>query len=118
MPRTALPIIDVPVNAEIDSITFSTADQTNGNAYPNDGKTHLIFQNTTGAAITATIVSVADEAGRTGDLTVVVPATTGIGYVPRLRQPWWNQQSGVDAGSVLINYSAAGLKVAALRHAQ
>lgn len=115
MPRTALPVTVVPFQVEIDNLTLTAADFTNGNKYENDGQTVLVIRNPTGAGITATIKSVKDEAGRVGDLAVLVPATTGIGFVPPLRPAWWNQPSGVDAGTVQVDWSATGCTVAVLR---
>lgn len=114
MPRTALPVTEVPFQAEIDNLTFTSADQPNGNMFDNDGKTVLVVKNTTGGPITLTVQSVADDAGRVGNLSVVVPATTGIGFVPPLRQAWFNQRAA-DVGKVYLDWSAAGATIAVLR---
>jgi len=115
MPLTAIAITTVARNAKIDDVATVAADDVNGNKYFNDGFTVLYIKNPTGGAITVTIVSVTDEAGRTGDLSVVVPATTGIGLVGPLAPKWWNQRASPDVGSVKVTWSATGATVAALK---
>lgn len=114
MPRTSIPVTEVGFLTEVDNLTWTTPDQANGNMFPNDGMTVLVIRNTTVGVITATVVSVPDEWGRTGDLSVAVPANTGVAFVPPLAPAVFNQRAA-DLGNVYVNWSAAGAQIAALR---
>lgn len=115
MPRTAIPITEVPFQGKLDNISFTAADATNQMMFDNDGSTVLVVKNTSGAAVTVTVLSVKDEAGRSGDLSISVPATTGLAFIGPLRQAWWNQ-TATDIGKVYVNFSSGtGVSIAALR---
>lgn len=114
MPLTALAITEAIDNREIDNITLVAGDNVNGMHFVNTGEIVLIVRNPTAGSLTMTVVSVADRHGRTGDLSVVVPAA-GTGFVSLLQPELWNQKTGTTAGSTHLTFSAAGLTVAALR---
>jgi hypothetical protein len=116
MPRTAIPVTDIGFQAGIANVSFAAADFTNGNKYQNDGgDVVLLVKNTTAGPINVTVRAVADEAGRSVDKVLAVPATTGIMVAGPFRQAWWNQRTAPDVGAVGVDYSATGLNVAALR---
>jgi hypothetical protein len=110
MARTAIPIQTIQGGASA-AVTFTNADAANGMEFENDGATDLIVKNDDASPKTVTVVSVADEAGRTGDLAPSVAAGEVRAY-GKLRPAWWNQSNG----KVNVNFSAAtNLKVAAVR---
>ncbi|MFK7695405.1 hypothetical protein [Paenibacillus sp. HJGM_3] len=104
MPRTAIPIQTNNFQGGA-NVTLGAADSVNGMQFPNDGDTTLMVRNAGGSAITVTVVSVPDEAGRTGDLALSVTAG-GVAIFGPFRPAWWNQ-SGADAGKVNVNFSSA-----------
>jgi hypothetical protein len=77
MPRIEIPVINIPQHGGAIALTGIAADESEGHEFVNDGKTSLLFENDSAAAITATIVSVADSYGRLGDTVIVVPAAAG-----------------------------------------
>lgn len=86
------------------TITYSAVDGANGNAIVNNGKLVLLIKNGSGAGITVTVVSVADEHGRTGDNSV--PIAAGAEACVGLMDPaLWNQRSG-DVGEVHVTFSS------------
>jgi P pilus assembly chaperone PapD len=111
MPRTAVNIVDAPFQKEIDNLTTQAGDNTNGMEFSNSGREVIIVRNPTAGALTMTVVSVADKHGRTGDLSVVVPAA-GTGFVGPLQPDLFNQ---AGTGKVHLNFSATGLTIAILR---
>ena len=94
-------------------ITYSAVDAANGNAIVNNGKLVLLIKNGSGVSITATVVSVADEHGRTGDNAVVIAA--GAEAAVGLMDPaLWNQRT-TDVGEIHVTFSAgASVTMAAL----
>ena len=116
MARTALAVTDVPFQSGIANISFTAVDQPNGNKFDNDGNTILIVKDTGGGNCTVTVRAVADEAGRSVDLVLVVPLTTGIGIMGPFRAQWWNQRAAPDVGAVGVDFSTGtGVTAAALR---
>lgn len=116
MARTAIPIQVLQPNKAIADISFTAADAVNNHEVVNDGRTVLVFKNTDTAAKTVTIKSVPDIFGRSGDLVVNVPASTGLSLVNMLLPSIWNQRGAGDLGKVHIDVSAAtGLSLAAIR---
>src|SRR4051812_15603767 len=113
--RTVLAVQDVPAppgNGYLASFTWTAADAANGMSFPNDGNITLLIKCTDGSSKTTTVLSVADAYGRTGDLAVVTPPTTGFSAVHHLVPSLFNQSDG----SVYLNFSAAtGLSVAVIR---
>lgn len=115
MARTAIPVTQAPAQGGIANLTFTAADAVNGMMYDNDGLTVVVVKNTGAGACTVTARSVADEAGRTQDLALIVPITTGIGFIAPLRRAWWNQRAA-DVGKVYLDFSTAtGVSVAVLQ---
>lgn len=114
MPRTAIAIQEIPFLGS-GAISFAAADAVNGMLFPNDGKTVLLVKNGGASAITLTVVSVADEYGRSGDIAPPVAAGEER-IVGPLRPALFNQRSGADAGKVYVNFSSGtSVTVAALR---
>jgi hypothetical protein len=117
MARTAITVQNIAADVAKNPVAWTAADQANGMQVAIDGFTLLLFQNSDASAHVATVVSVADIFGRTGDLAINVPAITGA--VPGTAmtglltpQNWW--QSGSNL--VYINFaSGTGMTVAALR---
>lgn len=109
MARTALTVTDVPLNGQVDPVSFDNGDAANDHVLNNDGKTVVILDNDTAGAASVTVVSVADEAGRTGDITVSL-ASGDTAFVGPFPGRWWNQAGTQD---VQINVDAA-INIAAL----
>lgn len=115
MAHTAIAITQYAANAAVNPIAFAAVDAVNGNEFENDGKTIIIVRNASASPVTVTFTSVADEAGRTGDVAAVVAAGDTMLFGP-LRPSWWNQRSGDHPGSVLVTFSAStSITVAAVR---
>lgn|SRR5574341_265424 len=115
MARTAIAVTTVGFQGKIDNLTFTAADAVNGMMFDNDAQTVVVIKNTGAGVVNVTVTSVADEAGRTGNLVVAVPATTGIGFISLLRALWWNQRTS-DVGKVYLDFStASGVSVAVLK---
>ncbi len=77
MARTALTKLTAPGSYDVDgaALAFAAGDAVNGNQFTAAGKDLIVVHNADGvSAHTVTIKSVADDLGRTGDLTVSVPA--------------------------------------------
>ncbi|MFN3925040.1 MAG: hypothetical protein ACK4K6_15545 [Pseudarthrobacter sp.] len=116
MPRTTITVTEAPFQGKIDNLTFQAADAANGMRLLNpDGRTFLLIKNDSLGPAQITVLSVPDEAARTGDLLLAVPAG-GTGFVPPLRPQWWNQRSGDDAGYIQIDFDVdTDVTVAAVR---
>lgn len=115
MARTALPVTEVPFQGGLNAVPFGAVDQANGMVLDNDGLTILVVKNAAAGPVTVTVKSVADEAGRSGDVVLTV-AAGGTGVVGPLRPAWWHQRDGADAGRVQVDFSAsANITAAALR---
>lgn len=113
MPRTTIPIQDVPAQGSIDSIVWTAADLANQHEFDNNGRVIVLAKCTDASGKTVTIVSVADEHGRTGDKAIAVPATTGFSFAGPFKPSIWNQGG---TGKTNVNVSAAtGLSLAAVR---
>lgn len=112
MPRTAIPIQTIPRNSKLEDISFTDADSVNDHEFDNSsGDVILLVDNTSGGALVATVVSIADPFGRTGDLTVTTAATSKS-IVGPLQSILFNQSGA------LVNVdtaAAATLKFAAVR---
>src|SRR4051794_29844282 len=100
MPRTAVAVQEVLPQTNA-LLTQVVADAVNNNMFPNDGRTVLIVENPTAGALNITVVSVADQHGRTGDQVISIPATSKQVIGP-LRQAIWNQFAA-DIGNVYVN---------------
>jgi hypothetical protein len=106
MARTAIAVQSVARNAAV-AVTMNSGDNVNGMYFPNTGIEEVILSNPTGGTVTVTFVSVADEAGRTGDV-VRAMLTLEQGFAGKFKPAWFNQTDG----TVQVNFSATGTKIA------
>jgi len=104
MAFTSFPVQAVGRNAALAAVSFTAVDGPNGNTFVNDGKTSLRIKNGSGVSVTVTVVSVPDEHGRSGDLSIVI-AAGGEATVGCLDPGLFNQRSG-DVGQVHVSFSA------------
>lgn len=89
-----------------DDVAGTAADSANDHYFLNSGRELLIMRNTDAAPKTATVVSVTDRNGRTGDKTITCPATTGLSiYGPF--PPALFSQRGADRGRVHVDLTTA-----------
>lgn len=115
MARTDITVTDVGNQGSVDPLSGATdnGDSTNNMKFENDGRTVLYINNDTASAATVTIVSVADPAGRTGDIVLSI-ASGDASFVGPLKPSWWNQTS-TNIGDVHvdldINVNIAALKL-------
>jgi len=79
------------------SVTWTNADSSNGNSFAMTGNDLLLVRNAhASTAKTVTINSVADQMGRTGDITAEsVAAGVVKAYGPFKDKPGWEQSGGV-----------------------
>lgn len=115
MARTALTPVTMPgsYTGAWTVFTFAAADNANGNAFalaPND---ILLLFNSTGGTLTATLTSVADKLGRTGDITAVNLAAGAYAVFGPIQLDGWKQTDG----NFYLTASAVGVKFAILRAA-
>jgi hypothetical protein len=112
MARTNIPIEEIPANGGSLEITGIAGDATNDHSFVNDGRTLLYVKNGDVSAKQATVVSVSDQFGRTGDevLSVTAGETALFGpFLPAI----WNQAGGV----VNVDLDAdTSVEVAAVRY--
>lgn len=102
MAFTALtPILALPATSAV--VTYTAANAA-GDMFANNGKMKFRIKNGGGSSITATVVSVADPYGRTGDLVISVAAGAEV-EVGTLDPALWNQRTG-DIGYVHVSYSS------------
>ncbi len=99
MPRTAIPVDLLPrYGAGAVTLTGVVADGTNDHDVENNGNVFLLLENTTGGGVSATIVSVNDPYGRTGDVTMsaaaAVSSVPGKSFAGPFAPPNWNQGGG------------------------
>lgn len=103
MPRTVIPVTTISqFSAGVggaSQLAGVAADSANDHEMLNDGRTFLLFQNTVAGATSATIVSVPDEYGRLGDITVTIPAYDSVSRnslvaAGPFRVPHFNQNGG------------------------
>ncbi len=94
--------------------TYQAVDAVNGNKFPNDGSTFLHIKNGSASPITATVTSVPDPYGRTGDIVINVAAgaeAVAGPYAPGL----FNQGVGsADAGNAYVTFSSSTTVTAAV----
>lgn len=107
MTRVAIPVQVMGRNGGgIDNVTGTAADAANDHYFLNSGRELLVMRCTDGTQKVATVVSVADAHGRTGDKTITCPATTGLSiYGPFA--PGLFGQRGADRGKVHVDLVAA-----------
>lgn len=93
------------------AFTFAAADNVNGNSFAYTGHEVLLIQNTDAAAQTVTISSVADQFGRTQDVTAYsIPASGFAVFNFRGGGTGWKQNDG----TVHFTASTATIKFAVL----
>lgn len=93
--------------------TFTAADVSNGNSYVATGKEMVIVLNShASSAYTFTVTSVADDLGRTGDITTYSLAAGEYAVVGPVPVRGWRQPS---SGKVLIAGSNAAIKFLVIR---
>lgn len=91
-------------------LTETAEDATNHSQFSNTGKEILVIHNThASTGYTYTIYSVADESGRTGDITAQAIAATLVHIIgPFSLRPGWNQTTGlinVDANNASVKFA-------------
>ena len=103
------------------TITQNATDAANGMRFVADGRTVLVFNNTSGGARTVTLTDAPDEKGRlapTAKKSISLP-TTGLRWVGPLPGNGWNQSSGADAGFTQVDIdNATGVTVGCVRLSQ
>lgn len=101
MARTNIPVQEVPLHgAALDDVSFTAADATNDHEFVNTGREILVMNNGDASQRTATVVSVADENGRTGDQDLA-PAAGEISVAGPFPTSLWNS----TLGKVYVNLS-------------
>lgn len=100
MPRTAIAKQTVVKNSGA-SVTYVAADATNGNSFPNDGKTRLLVR-TGSLATQVTVHSVPCSHGRTQD-TVVAIGNNSEAYLGPFDPELFNQVG--DPANVYVDYT-------------
>ncbi len=110
MPRVAIAVQTVPKNGGavvIAPAALTAADAANDHTFVNDGATLLMAINEDASPNAVTIVSVADEFGRVGDVLMTVPAATagvpGVGIAGPFDRELFNQ----PAADNLVNVDIA-----------
>lgn len=95
MARTAIPVQEVPINgAALDDISWTAADATNDHEFENTGREIVLQNNADGSQQIATVVSVADQYGRTGDQALSAAAGEISVAGPFKPISIWNSESG------------------------
>jgi len=105
MARTAIAVQVVPKNTELDDITFSAGDSVNNHYWENSGKEFLLMKSTNGS-LPAVVDSVADEQGRTGDVTLT-PGAGEMSMAGPFDPAAWNQRGASDLGHVHMDIADA-----------
>ena len=120
MARTVIPVQTLSKNDSA-AITWTAADNANGNYFINDGKTILLAKNEgAGGARTVTIDAVSDPFGRAVDEEMTVAAfdtpEPGLNSSGFLDPVAWNQLGTGDLGRVHVDCDAdTDLYLAALK---
>lgn len=101
MARTSIPVQEVPLHgAALDDISWTAADATNDHDFANTGREILLMKNGDASQHTASVISVADQHGRTGDQDLA-PAAGEISAAGPFEPSVWNSELGkayVDVG--------------------
>jgi hypothetical protein len=119
MPRQTLtkitpvgPYPTLPVSANSLDITFTAADTVNKEQFAAGADTLVLVWNTHATTTyTVTITSVADDKGRTGDVTTYSLSAGEIAAF-RIRKPGWMQSDGniyMEASNAAIKYAVLAL---------
>lgn len=80
-----------------------TFDAANDAMFSNDGKTILLIDNGAGTVVNPIVVSVADQFGRTGDITLAVNGTSRAIFGP-FNPAVFNQRTGSDIGKIYVDF--------------
>lgn len=90
------------------TLTQTAADAVNFNSTPATGKEVLVVQNSGAAPYTVTVHSVADQLGRTGDITTFSIAAGAIAWLGPFPVTGWKQSDGTlwfDGSNVALKFS-------------
>lgn len=106
--RGTITAITAPTNyaTSASSITWTQGDSVNGHKVVLTGREVVIMMNTAAVIQGATIQSVADPYGRTGDATYNIPASSGVAVFQMFPTAGWIQSNGylyIDVSSNTIN---------------
>lgn len=93
------------------TLSMDTADNVNGNSFPATGKEILLIQNPDASPHTFTVTSVADQLGRTGDITSYSIPATSIAVIDMDTLAGWKQTNG----TVLLAFNSSLIKLKVLR---
>lgn len=113
MARTTLTPIPMPTRYAFAAVavTYTALDAVDGGQWTMTGDDILLVRNTGGTGRTVTLKSTPDSSGRTGDMSLLVPATTGIACFGRPPLTGWQQSDG----RAYIDVTGAGIEAAVLR---
>jgi len=96
MARTVIPIQTLPAHGGVDNaVTRTAGDATNDMYFLNTGRELLIMVSTSAGAKAATVVSVADQFGRTGDTSMAPDGEDVIAIAGPFKPTIWNQAGGL-----------------------
>lgn len=117
MPRTLIATSVIPKNGSLEAVTWTPANATNNHYFVDAGDTVLLARNSDESPKTVTVVSVADDLGRTGDKAMTVPAlaagASGVVFFGLTTASAWRQPGG---NKIHVNVSAAtNLSLAAIK---
>jgi hypothetical protein len=103
MPRTEIPIQELPANGGVDTdLVLTAADAANDMYFQNTGRELIYMKGAAAAQRTAVIASVPDENGRSGDVTMN-PAATKLAIAGPFNPSLFNQRGAGDLGKVFVN---------------
>jgi hypothetical protein len=103
MARTVIPIQTLPIHGGIDnSLDWTAGDDANDMYFLGTGREIVLMRSTAAGARAATLISVADASGRTGDGSFTPTGDTMVAACGFLKPSDWNQ-SGSDSGRVHID---------------
>jgi hypothetical protein len=109
MPRTLIPLDVLPRYGQAGvTLTGVAADATNDHEVENNGNVLLMLENVSGGVLAATIVSVKDAYGRTGDCTLTAAALAGAIPGKSIAGPFMPPNWNVGGGSRMQVDTAAG----------
>ena len=107
MARTALTVQTIPANGvSLDDIAMTAGDATNDHEYLNDGTVFVLMKNADASPHTATLISVADEYGRTEDETMTCAAGESCIAGP-FKPRNWNQAGGLMHVDLTVDTSVS-----------
>lgn len=93
------------------TLTETACDNVNGNSFPHTGREILLVHNTNASSGTFSVTSVADQYGRTGDISAYSVAASAIAVIDLDTITGWRQSNG----NVLLACSANTMKFVVLR---